>query len=624
MAASAFRSRPRRTAAAVLLATLFLARAAVAAPPDTEFEKLLGKPVAWGLVETSGAETDPLLLNWVRAMGAKVAAQAPRQDLRYTFQILGSDAPNALAAPGGYVFVTRGLLDFVESDDELASVLAHEAAHVSKKHALQQIEANLLFYGVLGRVKFGGSDDWKTAASLLNVLRSLHKSREMEAQADELGIAFAARAGYDPAGLAAFFERLAATRSEPGRLARFFATHPSPRNRLETTRRDPLVRPTDDARRQALADAYAARGLFGAASRARAGEDPLALPLNRRTSPESSLTADGRLVARGVGDIARALSASYKAQRVGGGLQQVALVNDPLGDYRRFYVILRAYAVQNRAADVYERSVRVLRAAPETLERLAALPPGEDAARGHHEVKAALNLLNDAPRPLARASQATLAALADVNNVLYRPEGAGAWVRYGSLEGLLRYAESELARADRASGLAWRVLSLARVRAFQGRITELALKDDGRARWADLLARRVGATPPDADRAAGDLSIQTALAVQLGNPPDEIARGRGEIPWADWILERRGVPENVATALRLLTLDLERETAASDQRADGTAPRDTAGADGDDEDGSVGAGRVGVRGGPPERRAALAGRGAKPPGRDHPRLHGTP
>src|SRR5690242_9300073 len=107
----------------LLLTLLTLLTPAHAASVDTEVEKFLGKQVAWGLQESSGVDTDPLLLNWVRGIGAKVSAPAPRKDVTYSFAILGTDAANAIAAPGGYIFVTRGMLDYVESDDELASVL---------------------------------------------------------------------------------------------------------------------------------------------------------------------------------------------------------------------------------------------------------------------------------------------------------------------------------------------------------------------------------------------------------------------------------------------------------------------------------------------------------------------
>ena len=140
------------------------ANAARAGRLDTEIEKALGKVAAYALEDANGADTDPLLLNWVRTIGARVSAPAPRRDVPYRFGILGSETSNALAAPGGYIFVTRGLLDFVESDDELAAVLAHEAGHVSRRHATQQIGGNLLFLALVSQVRGRHADEIKTAA----------------------------------------------------------------------------------------------------------------------------------------------------------------------------------------------------------------------------------------------------------------------------------------------------------------------------------------------------------------------------------------------------------------------------------------------------------------------------
>jgi hypothetical protein len=274
----------------------------------------------------------------------------------------------------------------------------------------------------------------------------------------------------------------------------------------------------------------------------------------------------------------RGLESSYKAQRVGERLQQILLINSQPGDTRWLYLTFRAYAIQSRAEDIYARTLRVLRGAAPTFDGLAGgalLPPGDpeavNATAGFAEARRAAERAAGAPRPLARASQATLAVLADLNNPFHRPGGRGAWVRYGTLEGLLRYAESELARADRASGQAWRLLSLARIRRYEARLTELVSEGGAatRARWSDLASRRFGA-PVAGDDPAGAATVRTALAVQLRTSPERVEEGRGDTPWADWVLKKNGIPENIATVMRLLTLDLERETAAQDTaQADG-------------------------------------------------------
>lgn len=538
---------------------------------DTEFEKLVGKQVAWGLVETSGADTDPLLLQWVRGIGAKVSAHAPRKDIPYTFHILGTDISNALAAPGGYIFVTRGLLDAVESDDELASILAHESGHVAKRHATQLVGENLLFLALVGAIKGKKYDDWKTVLGLANVLRTLGRSRGMEAQADEEGIAYAAKAGYDPQGLLRFFERIGSGRDEPKRLEQWFATHPSPTQRLQTARKNPLVRRGDPTLRQALARAYQERGLPGASKAVLRGDDPLRLPAARPLLVSPAIANERRALSAQTETIWRQLAAARKTQRLASPLQQILLVNAQPDDYRWLYLALRAYAIEANVEEVYERTARVLRTARPTHDALAAYadgPPGTsatvNASLGRGEVRRALDTVRGAPQPLGRASRAALAVLADLNNRFYHPRGNAAWVRYGTLEGLLRYAESELGRASKASGQAWRLVSLARVRRYEARLDELVPVEDveRRTQWADLLTRRLGGVRAgDPTRTTGAATVSAALAVELGKTNAEVSFGRGDAPWANWVVEKNGIPENIATVLRLLTLDLEREVA---------------------------------------------------------------
>ena len=113
---------------------------------ETGFEKAVGRIVTAAL-SGAGLESDIYLNAYVRRIGADVARFAPRREIPYRFVILNSQTANAFAAPGGTIFVTRGLLDSVSSDDELAGVLAHECGHVSKKHAVRQIVPNLAALG---------------------------------------------------------------------------------------------------------------------------------------------------------------------------------------------------------------------------------------------------------------------------------------------------------------------------------------------------------------------------------------------------------------------------------------------------------------------------------------------
>ena len=534
----------------------------------TEVEKIIGRYVAQALRDTSGVDDDPLLSRWVEGIGAKVSAPSPRRDVPYNFQILGTDTTNALAAPGGHIFVTRGLLDTIESDDELATILAHESAHVAKRHALQQIEANVLFYVLLSLLRDNKYGTVRTGATVANVLRTLEKSREMEAQADEVGIGLAWAGGYDPNGLVHFFSGI--EHGEPSRLETYFATHPSAESRIRAaSKRDEITRPTP-ALRETLARGYAARGLPGAAATARAGGDPLVLPPLAPLPPlPDYLAAEREGVQTQSAALRKSLETTYKAQKVGNIAKQILLINNQ-GDPRWLFLAARAYAVQARVDDIYARTLRVAQVAPGTWDALARYsveahgagdPLALEGVVGRGEVKQSLDAIAGVPTPVGRAARAVATVLVDLNDRFFQPKTSAAqWGRYALLEGLVQYAETELGRADKQSGRAWRLLSLARVRRYQNRLTELVPENDParRALWFDLAQRRFGAAFPDRGR-AGDATVRAALAVELGQSAGEVETGRGTTPWADWTLKRKGTPENIATAIRLLTLDLERE-----------------------------------------------------------------
>ena len=242
---------------------------------SSEIEKLFGKVTSDALSGASGIEEDPLLQGWVYRIGTKVAAHSDRKELPPTFAILGSDVANALTLPGSKIFVTRGLLDDVISEDELAGVLAHEAAHVAKRHAWQQLVGNATILLALSLVR-PKSRDLRLGATIINILRSLSQSRTNELQADAVGICFASAAGYHPEALIRFIERLNAG-SIPW-WQEYLATHPPGEKRARQGRHLPLVESTDPDSRASLAAGLNARELPALAELVRRGRDPLALP----------------------------------------------------------------------------------------------------------------------------------------------------------------------------------------------------------------------------------------------------------------------------------------------------------------------------------------------------------
>jgi len=185
----------------------------------------------------------PELKRYVDSVGQLLARTVERRSFKYTFSIVNSDMVNAFAMPGGYIYVSRGLLALASNEAELASVLAHELGHVNALHhgrrQGENLLANILVTGIgvaagRGAAQLGGL----VAGGVLSSY-----SREHEHEADQLGIRYMARAGYDPAASVAFLSkmrdeaRLQARRrgKSPDEVDEFnyLATHPAPLERVQ-------------------------------------------------------------------------------------------------------------------------------------------------------------------------------------------------------------------------------------------------------------------------------------------------------------------------------------------------------------------------------------------------------
>jgi predicted Zn-dependent protease len=162
-----------------------------------------------------GLVKDPELVAYVTRIGERLARFAPSRDFEYRFQIVDQEAPNAFALPGGKIYVSRGLLVLANSEDELANVIGHEIVHAALRHASARQSVVSAIPGIF-------------RLSAAGVIASY--SRDQEREADREGQRLAARAGYDPGGLATFLKGLDYTeRLQLGasRLPGFFDTHPT-------------------------------------------------------------------------------------------------------------------------------------------------------------------------------------------------------------------------------------------------------------------------------------------------------------------------------------------------------------------------------------------------------------
>jgi beta-barrel assembly-enhancing protease len=198
----------------------------------TRQEIEIGQNAAKQIEARYRVSTDPRYVDPVRSIGARLAARSDRRDVPYTFKVLDSDEINAVALPGGPIYVFRGLMDFAGSDTHmLAGVLAHEVGHISARHHAQMMQAQLLT-GVAVQVLTGG--DIQRLATIFANLQFLRYSREHEFESDEIGVRLSANAGYNPHGLSRFLRLLAEKQgTEPRGLARYFATHPATTERIK-------------------------------------------------------------------------------------------------------------------------------------------------------------------------------------------------------------------------------------------------------------------------------------------------------------------------------------------------------------------------------------------------------
>jgi predicted Zn-dependent protease len=252
-------------ASVALVAMVWLVSCAISVNPLTgkrglygyswQQEISLGREADASIQQEYGIYGDSMLVRYVRGVGEGVLAKSHlrRADAlpeykatRFTFRVLDSPIVNAFALPGGYVYVTRGLLSYLENEAQLSVVMAHEIGHVAARHGSRQAaKSTWSQLGILGgavlaeNVLGAGSgqtvmDLGSQAASLL----LLKYSRSDESEADRLGVEYAAMAGYKAGDASRFFRSLARmSDAQGGRLPTFMSTHPDPGQRETTVTR---------------------------------------------------------------------------------------------------------------------------------------------------------------------------------------------------------------------------------------------------------------------------------------------------------------------------------------------------------------------------------------------------
>jgi len=202
-------------------------------------EQELGREWAAILLGAAPLVDRPDLQRYINQLGRWIALHSDRPDIVWNFGVLNASTLNAFATPGGYVLITRGLLERMRSEAELAGVLAHEITHVVQRHHLNAIKSGSqmsLGAEVLREVAASRTRNAAVTAKLVEgakevMSRGLDKKDEFDA--DRLGMLLALKAGYDPFGLPSVLQMLAAVNPSDSAVALMFATHPTPAARLE-------------------------------------------------------------------------------------------------------------------------------------------------------------------------------------------------------------------------------------------------------------------------------------------------------------------------------------------------------------------------------------------------------
>ena len=224
---------------------------------DEPQEIELGRAVTAAVGARYKVLRDRALTRYLAFVGNAVASVSDRPDIRYFFVVLDAPEVNAFAAPGGFVFVTRGTLALIRDEATLAGVLGHEVGHVALRHHVETIKAQkrkeLGVLGVSAAASQTGAAPFASAIAAAAdavteqvVLKGF--SRGEEGEADRVGQQYAARAGYDPAGLRDFLAAMASREGKDATASTFFSTHPGIPERLREQERLLAAQPSGGRR----------------------------------------------------------------------------------------------------------------------------------------------------------------------------------------------------------------------------------------------------------------------------------------------------------------------------------------------------------------------------------------
>ena len=332
-----------------------------------EEEQQLGSEISAKLRERYGVVQDRAVHKYVTLIGSVLAGASTRPDLRWTFVVLDTDGVNAFAAPGGFVHITRGALALIQSEGELADVLAHEIGHITLKHTIKAIQ------------KAKGADMAASASRQAFIQAAANKGyevllenkfdRDEEGQADRIGLTLANKSGYSPAALSAFLTKLADRNKDLKERSGVFASHPETMSRIDDMKKlinaEKLTRHRDGGGALYVhGHVQAGAGRQNRAGRAAspAGEEGRGAEIERRREvrhdrPQRARQVEVERQHHRVGRIARSQSRSRCPGRAEQGTR-------------------RRHRQRRRDRGVPERHLRLSSCRPSTLSPISGWPSG--------------------------------------------------------------------------------------------------------------------------------------------------------------------------------------------------------------------------------------------------------
>lgn len=229
--------------ASVVIFWLALASAATAISlVSVDQEIAIGRDANAQVKKQTPEMTDAQVLGYVRGIGRRLASHAAGPRYPYSYSIANYKEINAFALPGGPVWIHRGAIEAARTESQLVGVLAHETAHISRRHAADQLTKSMMANGLLtllGAVlgNGGGAHTAEAAARLLAGGYMLKFSRDDERDADRVGAEIMRRAGWDNRGMLEFMQVLRARQGrDPSAVEVFLSTHPAPASRVTELR----------------------------------------------------------------------------------------------------------------------------------------------------------------------------------------------------------------------------------------------------------------------------------------------------------------------------------------------------------------------------------------------------